>query len=80
MIKLDISTALFFYLLFNVVGILVLWVFFDLRTSKERVFKRDEEYFWQCSICANIYIDSVSEEISKCPQCGSYNKKDLKRG
>ncbi|MCK4463783.1 MAG: hypothetical protein KAU58_05675 [Candidatus Omnitrophica bacterium] len=75
MIKLDISTALFLYLLFNVIGVLLLWVFFGLRTKRSS-FKKDEDYVWRCSICANLYIDSKNQDLSRCPQCGSYNKKE----
>jgi len=74
MIKLDISTAVFLYLLFNVVGVLLMWVLFDFRT-KSVDFRRDEDYIWHCVICANIYINSRQEGISKCPQCGSYNER-----
>lgn len=74
MIKLDISTALFLYLSINVVGVLLLWVFFGPKTKKITLGK-DEDYIWQCSICAGIYVDSKSETVSKCPQCGSYNRR-----
>ena len=74
MIKLDISVALFLYLLFTVVSLLVLWSFFDFGT-RLRSFGSDEKFIWHCSICALTYIDSSHEEISRCPQCGSYNQR-----
>ncbi|NQT32395.1 MAG: hypothetical protein HQ594_01830 [Candidatus Omnitrophica bacterium] len=74
MIKLDISMALFFYLFFSVVFILIAWSFFDLGT-KLKTFSSDERYIWHCSICAHTYVDSKGEEISTCPRCGSYNQK-----
>ena len=79
MIRLDISTALFFYLLLNVSGVLVLWAFVNPK-AKTYAMKQDKDYVWHCSICANVYIDSKNEEISKCPQCGSYNKKSEWKG
>ncbi len=74
MIKVDISMALFLYLLFSAVFILVVWSFFDFGT-KLKTFSSDEKYIWHCSICANTYIDSRHDEISKCPRCNSYNQK-----
>lgn len=74
MIEMDISTALFIYLLFSAVIVLIAWSFFDFGT-KLRTFSSDEKYIWHCSICANTYIDSMHEDISKCPRCKSYNQR-----
>lgn len=74
MIKLDISMALFFYLLFTAIIMLVLWSFFDFGV-KLKTFSSDERYLWHCSICANTYIDSRHDDISKCPFCDSFNER-----
>lgn len=71
MIKVDISTLVFLYILFSVVVVLAAWFFMDLGT-KLKTYSSDEKYIWHCNICANTYVDSKSEEISKCPRCGSY--------
>lgn len=78
MIKLDISMALFLYLLGTVVFILFIWAFFDFGT-RLKTFSSDEKYIWHCTICSFTYIDSRHEDISKCPRCNSYNErtKDL---
>ncbi|NQT23465.1 MAG: hypothetical protein HQ579_08545 [Candidatus Omnitrophica bacterium] len=78
MIKLDISTALFFYLFFNVIGILLLWVFFNLKTRNLFV-QKDEDCIHRCLICTKVYINSRNDDISKCPQCGSLNSKEKRR-
>lgn len=78
MIKIDISTALFFYMLFSTMLILVVWGFFDFGT-KLKIFGSDEKYIWHCSICANTYIDSRHSDISRCPVCGSYNEKIINK-
>jgi len=75
LISLDISTALFIYLLCSVIAVLILWMFRGLR-QKETVFKEEEDYIRHCEICAFEYVDSKEENISKCPQCGSLNSKD----
>lgn len=74
MIELDVSMALFLYLLFTAVFILLLWSFFDFGT-KLKTFSSDEKYLWHCSICTNTYVDSRHDDISKCPRCGSYNQR-----
>lgn len=74
MIRMEISTALFFYLLGTAVLMLLAWSFFDFGT-KLKTYSSDEKFIWHCSICTFTYIDSRHDNISKCPRCGSYNEK-----
>ena len=74
MIKMDISTALFIYLFFSSILVLIVWSFFDFGT-KLKTFSSDEKFIWHCSICVFTYIDSRHEEVSKCPRCASYNQR-----
>jgi len=73
MIKLEISVILFLYLFSSVIIVLVLWIF-NYR-QKTADFRKDEDYIWRCAICAHTYIDSKDETISRCPLCGSLNKR-----
>ncbi|MDP8258985.1 MAG: hypothetical protein P9L90_06160 [Candidatus Aadella gelida] len=77
MIKVDISMALFLYLLATAVFMLVIWSFFDFGT-KLKTFSSEEAHIWHCTICSYTYIDSKNEEISTCPRCGSYNQRKQK--
>jgi len=77
MIKLDISMALFLYLLFTAVLILLVWSFFSFGT-KLKTFSSDEKDIWHCNTCTFTYIDSRHDEVSKCPRCGSYNERKSK--
>lgn len=74
MIKLEISTALSLYLLFFVVGLLVVWFMFE-KNFKFKNISIKEKFIWKCHICFNVYVDSISDEISACPFCKSYNKR-----
>ena len=74
MIKVDLSTAIFLYLFFTAVFILMLWSFFDFGT-KLKTFGSDEKYILHSTICAHTYIDSKHESVSRCPQCKSYNQR-----
>ena len=74
MIRVDISTAIFLYIMSSLFVIFALWVFFEGKTVVPK-FLREEADVWECSICFYTYVDSTHHEISQCPQCKSYNKK-----
>lgn len=74
MIRLDVSTAVFFYIMSTLLVVFVLWIFFERKTIFPK-FVLEKADVWECSICAYIYVDSTHHEISQCPQCRSYNKK-----
>ncbi len=75
MLKLHISSLIFFYILFSVVTILIAWIVHGYRKAK-RFQAEAIELIWKCSICLAAYVDSKHEDISVCPQCGSYNKRE----
>lgn len=74
MIKVDITTAIFLYLMSALGVVFFLWIFFEKKAVLPK-FVREEADVWECSICTHIYVDSTHHEISRCPQCKSYNKK-----
>ena len=74
MIPVDISTAIFFYVMSSLTAVFFFWIFFEKKTAYPK-FVREEADVWECKICTYIYVDSTHQEISQCPQCKSYNKK-----
>jgi hypothetical protein len=77
MIRIDITSLMFLYTLFSVVMLLVVWAVLGYRKFKG-VARQDQghiENAWKCSICFHAYIDSLHDDISVCPLCGSYNKR-----
>ena len=74
MLKLDVSTAVFLYVMSSLAVVFFLWIFFEKHTALPK-FVREEADVWECAICAYTYVDSTHHEISQCPQCKSYNKK-----
>ena len=74
MFRLDVSTAVFLYVMSSLLVIFFLWVFFE-RTASLPKFVREEADVWECVICSYTYVDSRHQGISQCPQCKSYNKK-----
>lgn len=75
MVKIDISLLIFFYILFSAVAILLIWVTAGYKENRSSSLK-DVEYIWKCNVCSNVYIDSRHEDMSECPLCGSYNKRN----
>jgi hypothetical protein len=75
MIKLHITEIIFFYILLSAIIILISWVFASYRKAGKTTAK-DEEHIWRCSVCFHNYIDSRHEDMSACPMCGSYNKRE----
>lgn len=74
MIRVDVSWAVFLYMMSSLLVIFFLWVFFERKVILPK-FVREEADVWECSICAYTYVDSTHQDISQCPQCKSYNKK-----
>ena len=74
MFRVDISTAVFLYVMSSLLVIFILWIFFEKKSVLPK-FIREKADVWECSICTHTYVDSTHHEISQCPQCKSYNKK-----
>ena len=74
----DLSTAVSLYIIVSVIGIFILWFLWENIRLDRTSFGDEKRFFWECEICTFIYIDSINDEISICPRCGSYNKSKLK--
>ena len=75
MIRLTFSQAIGFYIFLSVLGVLLVWFFFE-RSRSLRYFSFSERHLWHCAICVTPYVDSLSDEISRCPHCGSLNRRE----
>ena len=74
MIRLELAAAVAIYTFVTVIGVLLLWITLG-REKKITQYTSEKKHIWQCAICTHTYVDSRHEVISKCPQCGSYNKR-----
>lgn len=79
MIELSISMALFLYLAFTAILMLLVWSFIDLGTGL-KTFSFEEKSVRHCEICSNTYINSNSSEITECPVCGTLNERVIVDG
>lgn len=75
MFRMDISVAVFFYVTSSLVVLFLFWLFFERKAVLPK-FIGEKADIWECGICGYTYVDSTHHEISQCPQCKSYNKKD----
>ena len=74
MIKVDFSLAVSLYLILTTCLVLLVLVLHNRKGSKQ--FSSEKNFLWQCSICTYAYVDSRHINMSQCPRCGSYNKKE----
>lgn len=75
MIRLTITSLIALYIIFSVIITIIIWVIFGYRELKKFT-PKDIDFIWKCSVCYNTYLDSKHEDISICPLCGSYNKRE----
>lgn len=74
MIPVDITTAIFLYLMFSLCSIFTVWMWFE-KSEHVRPGEREKNEIWNCLICTYTYVDSTHDTISKCPRCHSLNRK-----
>jgi len=71
-VRFDLTLTLFLGI--PITAIIVLWLL-----RKESVLSLPGEEIWECEICLGVYIAPEGEKVTKCPFCGSYNKKQEAR-
>ena len=75
MIYLSIDQAAALYVLLFVIIFVGGYAFSLFR--KYRVWNLKEYKLWHCTICAFVYSSIFDQDMTVCPRCGSYNKKEL---
>ena len=76
MIPVDISTAVLIYLTVALLGVILVWVRFERGTAFKKYQVHPKEV-WNCSVCTYTYVDSLHQELSRCPQCKSWNRRTV---
>lgn len=74
MVILHPNTALMLYLSFTLAVLLGLWTWHHIKSRKKKISINDQELF-VCEFCHFVYLNPHSE-ITKCPQCLSYNEQN----
>ncbi|MDP8216312.1 MAG: hypothetical protein P9L98_03205 [Candidatus Kaelpia imicola] len=71
--SLKLEWIIFLFLFLPLSAIILLWLFSCQERKGESQLRRDK--IWECEICYGVYRADGRDEISKCPLCGSYNKR-----
>lgn len=73
MIQITLGTALLIYGTVIIVGFAILSILGELRATG--VYRTlEKQFMWRCIFCSFVYLDEAAVTLSKCPQCGSFNK------
>lgn len=74
MVTLDFgwTVGLLMTAVFAVLAFLWLWVPGRGRQESSAL---DPRFVWVCGVCTYNYVNTREDKISKCPRCGSYNKR-----
>ncbi|MFH2138956.1 MAG: hypothetical protein ABII88_10695 [Candidatus Omnitrophota bacterium] len=74
MINLELSQVVAVYVLLFIMGFLGAWTFSFLKNKVSRDIIQYK--LCQCAICTFVYSTVMDMEMTICPRCGSYNKKE----
>ena len=74
MIEISPITALMLYLCLTLGTLFGIWGYHHLRGRKKKIVVIEKKLFI-CEYCNNAYLDGIVSALTKCPQCGSFNKK-----
>lgn len=74
MIPVSIATAVLIYLTVTLLGVIIVWVRFE-RSRSFKKYQVHPKEVWNCSVCTYTYVDSLHQDLSKCPQCKSWNRR-----
>lgn len=74
MIPVDISTAVLIYLSVTLIVVMCVWVRFE-RSEAFKKYQTHPKEVWSCTVCTYTYVDSLHQQLSRCPQCKSWNRR-----
>ena len=74
MIPVSIATAVLIYLCVALFGVIMVWVRFE-RGDAFKKYQVHPKEVWNCSVCTHTYVDSLHRDLSRCPQCRSWNRR-----
>lgn len=76
MIELTATTAIMLYLCLTLMALFGIWGWHHLQSRKRKVILV-EKVLNTCEYCHFAYLDEIAKEVSQCPQCHSFNKRDF---
>ena len=70
MIKIDLCSAMAFYLFSFLFLVLGLWIFYNYPRKVKRA--PDSKFAEQCPYCTYLFFDFHTAQVKICPRCKSY--------
>jgi len=74
MIQVDFRWAVGLVITALLSGVAFFWLRQPARGRREAS-SLDPRFVWVCAVCTYNYVNTREEKISKCPRCGSFNKR-----
>lgn len=76
MIILSPNAAVTIYLGMTLLLLLGLWGYQHYKSRQKKIISSEQELY-MCEYCHYVYLENQIKEINKCPQCQSFNQKNL---
>jgi predicted Zn-ribbon and HTH transcriptional regulator len=76
MIEVAPNTAITIYLAIFLTVIMGLWLYTHL-TKRHKKIIMTEQHLLICEYCQCAYVEDHTKEVTKCPDCQSFNKNNL---
>lgn len=73
MIEVAPNTAIMLYLAISLTAILGLWLYSHASKRKKKIVT-SEQRLLVCEYCHCAYVEDLTKEVTKCPDCNSFNK------
>jgi ribosomal protein L37AE/L43A len=74
MIEISATTAIMLYLGMTLFTLLGVWSYYHYRARQKKALPSEQELNI-CEYCHFAYLEELTKQVTKCQQCGSYNKK-----
>lgn len=75
MIELSTNTAVMLYLCLTLSILLGLWLYHHYQSKRKKIVTSEKE-LRVCEYCHFVYLDVDFKEVTQCPQCKLFNKRN----
>ena len=76
MIELTFATAFVLYLGCTLAILLGIWGYSHYQAKRKKILSYEQDLY-VCEYCHYAYLEDTLKKINRCPQCNSFNQKNL---
>lgn len=73
MIEISETTAFMLYLCLSLGPVLAIWAYHHYSRRHKKINHSAQQLF-VCEYCHYCYLESISQRVTRCPQCQSFNE------